>query len=75
MTLSFASETRHFHIAETVIIIIVFVSFLVCNQLDEEERAGCLAFIVFRMSCYCKCFVALPRGAVGWSAICDSGIS
>ena len=27
------------------------------------------------MSCYCKCPVALPHGAVGWSAVCDCGIS
>ena len=36
-----------------------FVSFLVCNHLEEEERAGCFAFIVLRMSCYCKCSVNL----------------
>ena len=41
----------------------------------KRERAGCLAFIVFKMSCYCKCPVALPHGAVGWSAVCDCGIS
>ena len=23
----------------------------------------------------CKCPVALPHGAVGWSAVCDCGIS
>ena len=38
------------------------------SHLDEEERAGCL-------SCYCKCYVALPHDAVGWSAVCDCGIS
>ena len=27
------------------------------------------------MSCYCKSCVALPHGAVGRSAVCDSGIS
>ena len=27
------------------------------------------------MSCYCKCSVALPHRAVGWSAMCDCGIS
>ena len=27
------------------------------------------------MSCDCYCFVALPYGAVGWSAMCDCGIS
>ena len=32
--------------------------------LGEEERAGFLAFIIFRMSCYCKCSVALPHGSV-----------
>ena len=33
------------------------------------------AFIVLRMSCYCKCSVTLPHGAVGWSAVCVCGIS
>ena len=50
-----------------------FVSFLVCNHLEEEERAGCFAFIVLRMCCYCKCPV--PHGARNWSALCDCGIS
>ena len=27
------------------------------------------------MSCYCKCSLALPHGAMGWSAVCDCGIS
>ena len=27
------------------------------------------------MSCYCKCSVAFPHGAVVWSAVCDCGIS
>ena len=39
------------------------VSFLVCNHYEEEERAGCLAFVVIRMSCYCICSVVLPYGA------------
>ena len=51
-----------------------FLSFLVCNHLEEEERADCFAFIVSRLSCYCKCHVALPHGAVGWSAVCDCSI-
>ena len=41
----------------------------------QESRAGCFALIVFLMSCDCKCSVALPHGAVGWSAVCDCGIS
>ena len=53
-----------------------FVSFIVCNHFDEIERAGCAAFIFLRMSCYCKySSVALPYGAVGWSSVCDFGIS
>ena len=44
---------------------------LFCNCLDEEERAGCFAFIVSWVSCLCKCPVALPHGAVGESAVCD----
>ena len=39
-----------------------------------SERAGCFAFIVFRMSCYCKYPTALPHGPMGWSAVCDRGI-
>ena len=39
--------------------------FKFCNHHDEEERTGCLAFIVFLVSCCCKCAVALPHGAVG----------
>ena len=38
-----------------------------------KDGAGCFAefvFLVFR-----DCSVALPRGAMGWSAICDCGIS
>ena len=27
------------------------------------------------MNCYYKCSVALPRDAMGWSAVCDCGIS
>ena len=48
---------------------------IVLYYLDEEDSAGCFAFIVFRMSCYCNCSVALPHGVVGWSAVCDRGIS
>ena len=44
------------------------------NHLNKEEIASCF-FIVFWMSCYCKCPVGLPRGAVSWSAVCGCGIS
>ena len=58
----------------------VFVFVLVCialcpfscsNHLEEEDYV----FIVSPMSCHFICSVALPRGAMGWSAVCDSGIS
>ena len=31
--------------------------------------------IVLQMYYYSKCSVALPHGALGWSAVCDCGIS
>ena len=43
------------------------------TSIDEEERAGCFACIVFWMSFDCKCSVALPHGAVGCSSVCDCG--
>ena len=52
-----------------------FMSVLFCNHLDWEESAGCFALTVFLMSCDSQCSVALPHGAVGWSAVCDCGIS
>ena len=43
--------------------------------IDGEESAGCFALTVFLMSCDMQCCVALSHGAVGWSAVCDCGIS
>ena len=48
---------------------------LFVHSSEEEEEAGCFAIIVLQMYCYYKCSVALPHGAVGWSAVCDCGIS
>ena len=47
--------------------------FKFCNHLDGEERVSCFAKFVFMV--YRDCFVALPRGAIGLSAVCDCGIS
>ena len=41
----------------------------------NRKRELVVAFIVLRTSCYCKCSVTLPHGAVGWYAVCDCGIS
>ena len=46
-----------------------------CNHPEEEEKSGCFAIIVLQMYCYCKCYVVLPHGAVGWFAVCDGDIS
>ena len=44
--------------------------------LQSSKRGRvCFPFIALRMSCYCICSVNLPHGAVGWSAVCDCGIS
>ena len=51
------------------------------NNIPEEEKAGCFAaiiiiiIIILQMYCYYKCSVALPHGAVGWSVVCNCGIS
>ena len=41
-----------------------FALLYVLSSFEEEERAGCFAFIVFRMSYYCKRYVTFPHGAV-----------
>ena len=53
----------------------ILCPFLFCNHLEGEEKTGCFAFIVLQMYCYYYCFVALPRSALGWSAVCDCGIT
>ena len=60
----------------TCFVIQYFVSFSeFCNYLHGEVRAGCFSFAGFLMSCDSQCSVALSHGAVGWSAVCDFGIS
>ena len=42
---------------------------------QEEGRAGRFTIIIaFLMSCDFFCTVALPHGAVGWSALCNCGM-
>ena len=40
-----------------------------------KRKRKLVAVIVLRMYCSCGCSVALPHDAVGWSALCDCGIS
>ena len=46
-----------------------FAPSLVCNHLEEEERAGSFVFTVLLISCYCKCSVSFPHDVVGWSGV------
>ena len=52
-----------------------FESILVLQSSWNEKKAGCFAIIVLQMYCYYKCPIALPHGALGWSGVCDFGIS
>ena len=61
-----------------LVFVLLYISccpFWFFNYLGEEGGAGCLPFIIFLMSCYCKCPVALSHSGVGWSAVCGCGIS
>ena len=55
--------------------------FVLGAQLAPDKKrlvcipAGCFAIIVLQKYCYYKFSVALPQGALGWSAVCDCGIS
>ena len=48
-----------------VLLCITLCPFLFCNNLEEEEKAGCYAIIALQMYCYYKYSMALPYGAVG----------
>ena len=52
-----------------------FVSILVCNHLEEEEKVGCFAVFVFQMYCYSTRYMSLSHSAMDWSAVCDCSIS
>ena len=53
----------------------ILFSQIICNHLEEEQKAGCFAVIVLQMFCYYNCSLVLPYGAVGLSAVCNCGIS
>ena len=48
-----------------------FVSFIVLQSSWRGRESWLLCYFVLQMYCYSKCSVALPHGAVGWSAVCD----
>ena len=48
--------------------------FKFCNHLAEEDRV--VIVVVFSLVlCDCYCYLPLPRGALGWSSVCDCDIS
>ena len=58
----------------------MFLNVLLCNTFlsflfDLEKKTGCFTLIVYLVFCDCYCSVALSYGVVGWSAVCDCGIS
>ena len=42
--------------------------------LTGKRMLVALLLLSYKMYCYYKCSVALPHGAVSWSAVCDCGI-
>ena len=62
---------------------ILCLSFLFCNAvisvlssfaitwLGKRELVAVMAFL---LSCDCECSLSLPRGAIGWSVVCDCDI-
>ena len=44
----------------SVLSCITLCPFLFCNHLEEEERAGCFAFVVLRMPCCCDVLRLCP---------------
>ena len=60
---------HHWHASETLLF--VHSSFAIISM--GKEGAGCFALFVPQVSR--DCCVALPRGVMGWSAVCDFGIS
>ena len=71
-----------FIVAPIVRILCLFLVFMqyVVSFLDLQSSwwgrgSWLLTCVVFLMPCDCYCSVAVPHGAVGWSAVCDGGIS
>ena len=54
----------------------VFCSFTVILLMKREKEGDrCFSLIVFLLVCVCYSSKPLSYGAVGWSAVCDCGIS
>ena len=54
------------------------VQYLMLFLVLQSSRWGRELIVLLQlhlMPCDCQCSVALPHGAMGWSAVCDGGIS
>ena len=56
-------------------VVYYLVSFLVLQSSRWGRESWLLYLNCLLMSFDYKSFVSLPRGTVGWSAVCDCGIS
>ena len=66
----------HFPLFVGVLYLYLFCYVLNCvHSSFAIKKAGCFAIIVLQMHFYYKCSVTLSHSAVGWSAVCDCGIS
>ena len=45
------------------------------HKMHDSSQNCYISAPLLQMYCYCKCSVAFPNGAVGWSTVCDCGIS
>ena len=54
------------------VVLCVLSSFAIIVMGKREKVALLLSFC---MSCRCYCSLTLPRGVMGWSVVCDYGIS
>ena len=52
-----------------------YTHLLFAISLIRKRELVALLLLYFWMSCYCKYSVALSHSAVGWSTVCDCGIS
>ena len=52
--------------------ILIKVSKMLCNYLNEKEGSGWIILIVFLLLRACPYSVSLSGGVVSWSEICDS---
>ena len=56
----------------TLVLLCTVLSVFSCSG---EKKAGCFALVLSLLLCGHWCSFSLPRGALGWFAVCGCGIS